>query len=58
VARNYGRAATVLLTIKGFKLAEVCSISAGRIVGSENTTISYRTLLDHGYLTNLDITIA
>lgn len=43
--------------LKEFKLAEVSSLSAVRIVGSDNTTINYRTLLDDGYLTNLDLAI-
>jgi hypothetical protein len=34
--------------LKEFKLAEVCVLSSARIVRSENTTISYRTLLDYG----------
>jgi hypothetical protein len=39
-------------------LAEVCYLCVGRIVGSENTTITYRPWLDDVYFTNIDIAIA
>jgi hypothetical protein len=44
--------------LKEVKLAEVCSLCVGRIVGSENTIFNYRTLLNDRYFTNLDIAIA
>jgi hypothetical protein len=47
-----------IVVLKEFMLAEVCYLCVGRIVGSENTTITYRPWLDDVYFTNIDIAIA